>query len=608
MFDIFKKILNIEEEKKVDREEQKAKNKPEVLEELEDEVVYIEDKIDFNEFSKNIDANSVPKNSTIIELYNKRQDELKKRREEKSKLSNETDIPDDVSEVTPENALNYIEDKIDNFDNVQPVQESNEQQTTIEEVSMDNVLDILDEKLENAEINKISDDELDEILEEAEYQDFDGNSLEQVTEEDIEKALHYFEEKAEEHEEERKQEDNLEIKSEIEDAFHYFEAKAEEHEKEIQEEKQDEIESHIDEILEEAEYQDFDGNPVEEIIKSESAEEFSITEIENMPDFSEPEVPQKQEQPEQTEEQKTKGLFGFSFAGLKDAVSKTSEFFSSNIFSIAAGKTAIDDDMLDDMEEKFIRADIGVKTTVYIIERLRERQNQIKPDELNQYLKNEFKEITKSAGRNEIDLRIGQLNTFLITGVNGAGKTTLIGKLAYKYNLQGKKVLVAAGDTFRAAAEEQLEIWASRAGADIVRQDGADPAAVVFDAIKKAQTENYDILLIDTAGRLHNKFNLMEELRKIKKVIDREAPESLVESLLVLDATTGQNGLKQAEVFKESVDLTGVGLTKLDGTAKGGVILGIAQELNLPVKLIGVGEKMEDLKEFNTDDFIEALF
>lgn len=310
--------------------------------------------------------------------------------------------------------------------------------------------------------------------------------------------------------------------------------------------------------------------------------------------------------PEQEEHQGES--FGISFAGLKEAVSKTSEFFSANIFSLGIGKAEIDDDMLDEMEEKFIRADIGVNTTVYIIEKLRENKKNVTPDSLREYLKTEFKDIIKSPGANTLNIRQGELNTFLITGVNGAGKTTLIGKLAYRFRLQGKKVLVAAGDTFRAAAEDQLEIWADRAGADIVRQDGADPASVVYDSIQKAQAENYDILLIDTAGRLHNKFNLMEELRKIKKVIDKEAPESLVESVLVLDATTGQNGLKQAEVFKEAVDLTCVGLTKLDGTAKGGVILGIAKELNLPVKLIGVGEKMQDLKDFNADDYIEALF
>ncbi len=267
----------------------------------------------------------------------------------------------------------------------------------------------------------------------------------------------------------------------------------------------------------------------------------------------------------------------------------------------------IDDDLLDEMEEKLIRADLGVDTTVYVIEKLRDNKNNIKPSQLIDYFKTEFREIISSAGSNQVNLRPG-LNTFLITGVNGAGKTTLIGKLAYKFRMQGKKVLIAAGDTFRAAAEDQLQIWAQRAGVDIVRQDGADPASVVFNAIQKARAENYDILLVDTAGRLQNRFNLMEELRKIKKVIDREAPESLTESLLVIDATVGQNGLKQAEVFQEAVDLTGVGLTKLDGTAKCGLVMGIAKELGIPIKLVGVGENMEDLKDFNSDEYVEALF
>lgn len=318
------------------------------------------------------------------------------------------------------------------------------------------------------------------------------------------------------------------------------------------------------------------------------------------------EDPLKENSPKENAPKENEG-WGISFAGLKDVVSKTNEFLSQNVLSLGMGKEEIDDDLLDEMEEELIYADIGVNTTAYIIDRLRENKNRVKPSEIGNFLKNEFKEIIGAAGSNHLNIKEG-LNTFLITGVNGAGKTTLIGKLAYKFRLEGKKVLIAAGDTFRAAAEDQLEIWANRAGVDIVRQDGADPASVVFDSIKKAQEENYDILLIDTAGRLQNKFNLMEELRKIKKIIDKEAPNSQAESILVIDATTGQNGLKQAEIFKEAVDITCVGLTKLDGSAKGGIVTGIAKELGLPIKLIGVGEKMEDLKIFNADDFITALF
>ncbi len=313
------------------------------------------------------------------------------------------------------------------------------------------------------------------------------------------------------------------------------------------------------------------------------------------------------EQEESRPEEK-KEFWGISFSGLKQVVSKTNEFFSENVLSLGQEKEIIDDDFLDDFEEKLIRADLGVDTAIFIAEKLRDSKNNLKPSEVGTFLKNEFRELITGAGSNNINLNQGGLNTFLITGVNGSGKTTLIGKLAYRFSSEGKRVLVAAGDTFRAAAEDQLEIWANRSGADIVRRDNADPASIVFDAIQKAKSENYDILLIDTAGRLHNKFNLMQELGKIKKIIDREAAETLAESILVIDATTGQNGLKQAEVFKEAVDLTCVGLTKLDGSSKGGIVVGIAKELGLPVKLIGVGEKMEDLKDFNSDDFVSAMF
>ena len=232
----------------------------------------------------------------------------------------------------------------------------------------------------------------------------------------------------------------------------------------------------------------------------------------------------------------------------------------------------------------------------------------MKPSQVREYLQNEFSQILNSAGSNILNFKENELNIYFIVGVNGAGKTTLIGKLANRFKIQGKKVLVAAADTFRAAAEEQLDIWSKRAGADIVRNDGADPASVVFDAIKKAKNENYDVVLVDTAGRLQNKFNLMQELTKIKTVIDKNAPDALRESILVLDANTGQNGLSQAKVFTECVNLTCVALTKLDGSAKGGIIIAIAKEMGLPVKLIGVGEKMEDLKNFDASEFVKALF
>lgn len=292
---------------------------------------------------------------------------------------------------------------------------------------------------------------------------------------------------------------------------------------------------------------------------------------------------------------------------LKETIEKTGQNLVSNFLNLFNSSNKIDDDTLDEMEESLIKADLGVSTSAEIIDNLRAQKNSITQDNLKEFLKTQFMNILNQTPSSKLNLKEG-LNIFLITGVNGAGKTTLIGKLAYNFKNIGKRVLVAAGDTFRAAAEEQLDIWSKRAGADIVRNDGADPASVVFDAIRKAKAENYDILLIDTAGRLQNKFNLMEELRKIKKVIDKEAEGLLAESMLVIDATTGQNALKQAEVFSEAVNLTSVALTKLDGTSKGAIVVAIAKEMKIPVKLVGVGEKMEDLREFSPQEFIEALF
>lgn len=307
----------------------------------------------------------------------------------------------------------------------------------------------------------------------------------------------------------------------------------------------------------------------------------------------------------QTEEKKN--LFSLTFESLKKTIEKTSESLVGNVVSHIENEEEFDEFILDDMEELLIKADLGVGAASEIVDKLR-KGSQLKPSQVRQYLKDEFSKILSSAGSTLLEYKDGELNIYFIVGVNGAGKTTLIGKLANRFRLQGKKVLVAAADTFRAAAEEQLNIWSERAGADIVRNDGADPASVVFDAIQKAKNEGYDVILVDTAGRLQNKFNLMKELEKVKGVIDKKAPESLRESILVLDANTGQNGLSQAKVFSDCVNLSSVALTKLDGSAKGGIILSIAREMKLPVKLIGVGEKLDDLKDFDSRDYLEALF
>ena len=300
------------------------------------------------------------------------------------------------------------------------------------------------------------------------------------------------------------------------------------------------------------------------------------------------------------------GFFSNTFDNLKNAVSKTAKTLVGNVVDTVQDEKEFSDIVLEDMEDLLISADLGVNYASELVDNLR-NQTKIRPSDVKNYLKSSFLETLSKAGDTKLNITDG-LNILFITGVNGVGKTTLIGKLAFQFKQGGKKVLVAAADTFRAAAEEQLDIWSKRAGADIVRKDKGDPAAVVYEAIDKAKNENYDILLVDTAGRLQNKFNLMEELSKIKSVIDKKAPEALRECILVLDANTGQNGLQQAKVFTEAVNLTSVALTKLDGSAKGAIVLAIAKELKLPVKLIGVGEKMEDLKEFIPDDFINALF
>ena len=295
------------------------------------------------------------------------------------------------------------------------------------------------------------------------------------------------------------------------------------------------------------------------------------------------------------------------FDKLKSTVSKTAQSLVGNVVDAVSEEAEFSDIVLDDMEDLLIGADLGVNYASELTDKLR-KQTKVKPSEVKQYLQNEFLKTLDEAGSGELSYKDGELNIYFIAGVNGAGKTTLIGKMAYMFKSQGKKVLIAAGDTFRAAAEEQADIWSKRSGAEIVRRDKADPASVVYEAIQKAKNEKFDVILVDTAGRLQNKFNLMEELSKIKAVIDKNAPDNLRESILVIDANTGQNGLVQAKVFKECVNLSAVALTKLDGSAKGGIVLAIAKDLGLPVKLVGVGEQMEDLKPFDSKEFINAMF
>ena len=297
------------------------------------------------------------------------------------------------------------------------------------------------------------------------------------------------------------------------------------------------------------------------------------------------------------------------FDKIKAGLTKTRDALSNTLGQVFSGFSELDDDFYDELEESLILADLGVETSGKAVERLRKRvrEDHLKTtEEAKDALKDILTEML-NVGTPELNLTT-RPSVILVIGVNGVGKTTTIGKLATRLVKEGKKVLMVAGDTFRAAAADQREIWAGRSGADIVRQhEGADPASVVFDGIQAAKARNVDVILIDTAGRLHNKQNLMNELNKISRIVNRELPDAAQEVLLVLDGTTGQNGLIQAKQFKEIAGVTAIALTKLDGTAKGGIVIAVADSLQLPVKLVGVGEQPEDLMPFVARDFVEAL-
>ena len=299
------------------------------------------------------------------------------------------------------------------------------------------------------------------------------------------------------------------------------------------------------------------------------------------------------------------------FQRLKDGLFKTHQGLVSKIDQLIAGKKKIDADLLAELEEILITSDIGVKTTQDLLRNLTAKVQRKEFDDAGLLKKNLQAQMLPILSRQEHPLNLSAARPFVIMviGVNGTGKTTTIGKMAQKFKTQGKSVLLIAADTFRAAAIEQLEIWGQRAGCEVIKQkSGSDPSAVVFDGLKAAQARGTDVVLVDTAGRLHTKVNLMEELKKIKRIMEREMPGAPHEILLVLDATTGQNSISQAKKFNQGVGVTGIALTKLDGTAKGGIIIAISDELKIPLRYIGIGEKVDDLREFNARDFVEALF
>lgn len=416
-----------------------------------------------------------------------------------------------------------------------------------------------------------------------------------------------------------------EVKSDLENDEDNSEYDSQKEQEEVEILEEDEIESNkIEETKnEEAVSQEILEEQIEtkEEAKEEIAEieEIKAEDIEKVQDIETQEKQDEIEESEDTvenqiddevEEEEKKPKKVSLFDRLKQGLTKAKQGITDRIDEVLKAYTKVDEELLEDLEEVLITADVGVNTTMDIIEKLEDviRTKKITdPQDVREELKLIIEDILS---KDDTKLDVSHSPTIiLMVGVNGVGKTTTIGKLAHRYKSEGKKVLLAAGDTFRAAAIDQLEVWANRCNVDIIKhQEGADPGAVIFDAIKASKARGVDVLICDTAGRLHNKSNLMNELGKVFKIVDREYPEAKKEVLLVVDATTGQNAVSQAKSFKEVCDITGLALTKLDGTAKGGVILAVKSEVDVPVKLIGVGEKMEDLQDFDSKSFVDALF
>ncbi|NLV89679.1 MAG: signal recognition particle-docking protein FtsY [Tissierellia bacterium] len=391
--------------------------------------------------------------------------------------------------------------------------------------------------------------------------------------------------------------------------FKWFKKKPKKKEEIIEREELIEEVEEVEELEEIEELEEVEKIEVEEELVEETEESEEVRLVEQIGESLDIEDEVEEEKEEVVEEKAPKKLS--LFEKLMGGLTKTRNDISNKIDGILKSYKKIDEELFDDLEEVLVTADVGVNTTMTLIDNLRARVKEERvsePNEVKELLKDEIKKLmAESKLNNKLNVEPSPA-IILVVGVNGVGKTTTIGKLAHRFKNEGKKVLIAAGDTFRAAAIEQLEEWGNRAGVDVIsHSEGADPAAVIFDGIQAAKARKADILICDTAGRLHNKSNLMNELNKIFRITEREYSEATKEVLLVLDATTGQNAMNQAKVFSEVANITGIALTKLDGTAKGGVIIALQSELKIPVKLVGVGEGIEDLQPFIVEDFVEAI-
>lgn len=507
----------------------------------------------------------------LFDFWKNKKKETKQPEERRESVE---EIVEEVAEELKEEAEECIEEEV--------VQEVIREVEKMEEEVAQEVLQEVTESVEEIVYETI--EEIEEETKEPIETEVVGQVIEEVKEIETEIDQEIRQEKGEPEEEERKaeiKETVEERKVEIEETVEGKNAKIEETETEAEEKRKVEIEEIETESIEPEK---------EESVAIERPQDREPMEI---------------QEPEEEKPQK-KGFF----KRLIDGLNKTRKSILSGVDSVLSGFTKIDEDLFEELEEVLIMADIGVETTTRIIERLRDRVKRERtenPSQIKAMLIDEITMILEEGSEEEFEIENPAV--VLVIGVNGVGKTTTIGKLAHNFQNQNKKVLLAAADTFRAAAIDQLQIWGDRAGIDVIRhEENSDPAAVVFDAVNAAKNRKTDLLICDTAGRLHNKKNLMEELKKINKVITREYPEAKKEVFLVLDATTGQNAMQQARLFKETADITGIILTKLDGTAKGGIVIAIKSELQIPVRYIGVGEGIEDLQEFHSHNFAKALF